>query len=487
MNEQKPVLHRSRSAFAPAALAGILLAVAFPAGAAWERAHGDGANTGFADVITAPAGKGSRTVPGLGTFAPGAGPVIAPDGTVYIGARQGKLIALRPDGSPFWSRDITRLQEILASPAVGADGSIYVVGVKTVREHFGGKTVTRSESMLHKFTPSGGWVQQIPFPQHGGRGFTSAPPNIWRSGGVEVVMVPAHYKDPNTPSSQLRLVAFSTDGAILADQRVTSFSQTVTGGSGWPSWYLGACLATFGIVCALPPQEFTSPQPPPPADPADRLPARTVPPLPGVAIFTFAGGGTPHVVVSDHVHDVVGFTFAAGAGFRETFRARDPARVLTSPPMVLPDGHTVVGTVGKADGAIVFAGPNLNKLPAVTGLRAIYGAPTRTADGRIMAVETRTSGGGFAILRESGLVSRTDLPGQSIVSAAASRTHVFIATAGAFSTHDARTMQQVSRIDWVGGGVSTPAIGPQGHVYAVASNILFIFPPPKVLPQVQPR
>ena len=36
----------------------------------------------------------------------------------------------------------------------------------------------------------------------------------------------------------------------------------------------------------------------------------------------------------------------------------------------------------------------------------------------------------------------------------------------------------MSRIDWVGGGLNPPAIGPKGHVYAIASNILFVFPPP---------
>ncbi|MEP6941287.1 MAG: hypothetical protein ABI981_00010 [Betaproteobacteria bacterium] len=32
--------------------------------------------------------------------------------------------------------------------------------------------------------------------------------------------------------------------------------------------------------------------------------------------------------------------------------------------------------------------------------------------------------------------------------------------------------------DWVRGGTSPPAIGPKGQVYAIASNILFVFPPP---------
>ena len=88
----------------------VAIAIALACGnaaVAWESAHGDRDNSGFANVVTTPAGKGSVTVPGLGTFTPGAGPVIAPDGTVYLGTTQGKLIALHADGKPFWSRDIT--------------------------------------------------------------------------------------------------------------------------------------------------------------------------------------------------------------------------------------------------------------------------------------------------------------------------------------------------------------------------------------------
>ena len=69
----------------------IQLGAAYDAHAAWEFTHADRANRGFVNVVTAPAGKGSKSVPGLGTFAPGAGPVIAPDGTVYLGTVEGEL------------------------------------------------------------------------------------------------------------------------------------------------------------------------------------------------------------------------------------------------------------------------------------------------------------------------------------------------------------------------------------------------------------
>ena len=83
------------------------LAVAFLLGAteqpalaqAWEHAHGDDANNSFLDVATAPAKEPAIIVKGLGTFAPGAGPVIGRDGMVYLGTLEGKLIALHADGS----------------------------------------------------------------------------------------------------------------------------------------------------------------------------------------------------------------------------------------------------------------------------------------------------------------------------------------------------------------------------------------------------
>ena len=65
---------------------------------AWQRPHADGANTGFADVVTIAAER-PRTVSGIGTFAPGSGPVTAPDGTVYLGNKEGQLIALQAGGT----------------------------------------------------------------------------------------------------------------------------------------------------------------------------------------------------------------------------------------------------------------------------------------------------------------------------------------------------------------------------------------------------
>jgi hypothetical protein len=460
MKGQKTFLHRYRLAVV-ATVAAILGCAALPAEAAWETAHADGGNTGFADVVTRPAGRGSVSVPELGTFGPGAGPVIAPDGTVYIGNQQGRLFALRADGKPAWSRELPAGQVIMASPAVGADGSIYVVGVQKFRDHRVDPPVTVFESTLHKFLPGGGWVWHTRFPEHfSGHGLTSAPPNIVRAAGQEAVIVPVIYPNRVTGGHGVRVIAFSTDGAVLHDAYVSTFVQTLAADS--PCVFI-----LLPSICIQPPG-FSGQLPP--ADPAHQLPSNTPLPLPGVAIFTFAGGGAPWVVVSDLLNHVVGYTFNYNLGFTETFRTHDPARTMLSPPMVLPDGHSLVGT---SDG-IVFAGPAGTKWPAL-GLGAIAAAPTRLADGRVVVVPYY---GSVTVLNGPAVLSQIPRPGQSIASAAASRNHVFVATASAFLTYDRRTMAEVSRLDWVGGGLWPPAIGPQGHVYAIASNVLFVFPPP---------
>jgi hypothetical protein len=83
-------------------------------------------------------------------------------------------------------------------------------------------------------------------------------------------------------------------------------------------------------------------------------------------------------------------------------------------------------------------------------------------------------------------VSQASLP-PSFTSAAASRTHVFVSTTDALITFDANAQNQVQRFDWVGGGTSPPAIGPDGRVYAIASDILFVFPPPLRVKRPLPR
>ncbi len=454
---------------AAAAMCSAIVQTTTPAIGAWERFHSDAANRGFADVDTKPAAGGSLSVPGLGTFALGAGPVIAPDGSVYLGTQEGKLIALHADGKPFWSREIDQDESIVASPAIGADGSVYVIGAKLKITQIGAIKKTKIGSTLYAFNATGALLTRTPFPRRTGlRGPTTAPPNIVNVGGKEIILAPAIYKNRNISGVEMRLIGFSPNGGVVLDQLVAGQPGTATGGATAE----GKGISASDALCLIPPLGFVycaicgfgQCDYNPPRDPG------APPPMPGVGIFTFAGGGAPHVIVSDQRHFIRGFTATSAAGLTETFRIRDDGRSFVSAPMVLPDGHTLISTGG---GEIVFAGPNTNKLPPARSPGMVYGPATLTVNGFAVVV----GASGLAVLNNGTVVSQASLS-PSYTSAASSRTHVFVSTTDAFITFDADAKLELQRFDWVGGGKSPPAIGPDGRVYAIASDILFIFPPP---------
>jgi hypothetical protein len=461
--------------------AAIALASHMTPARAWDAAHGGRDNSGLAGVVTAPAGKGSLSVPGLGKFAPGAGPVVASDGTVYLGTVEGKLIALHADGSPFWSRDITRGQNIVASPLISSDGSIYVIGVKIPRENAPDARVP--SATLHHFNNSGAWVNQIAFPQHGEVGPVAfSPPNLWRDASGEAIMVPAVYRNKVTGGYAVRLIAFSLTGQVLDDKVVKNITPQTVGGSNFPM----GCVALLAGSPILGPLECMI------AYGTGYNPKRVpnflvrVPPAPGAAI-TFADNGTPFILVSDHYKDLVGFVFSE-QHLVEIFRVQETSFVMRTPPMVMPDRSTLIGveSLSRPDneleeangrGRIIVVGRGGTKTGQVDLKVTTQAAPTRMADGRVAVVG---GDGNVVILKDGAISGGMQGAGRSIASAAASLSHVFVAGEDGFVTYDTNSLAEVRRFDWVGGGLNPPVIGPKGHVYAIASNILFVFPPPKL-------
>lgn len=443
---------------------------------AWEGAHGDPSNSNFIDIPSTPAKTVSAKIANLGTYAPGAAPVVAPDGTVYLGNLEGEVIALHRDGSVAWRRAIGHGQSIVASPAIGADGTIYVIGLKRYTDHRVSPAKEVVESTFHRFTPGGGWLGQTPFPDHHTNVAAAAPPAIWNFGGIEEVVVPAVYSHGNAPGHDVRLIAFDAHGAAMADTLVTSFYPEVTGGWGQSSWRTATCLIPgIGLPLCLP-YGFTAPDLPVPE------------PAPSVAMMSVAAGVRPDVVVSDHMKDVVVYAFD-GSNFNEGARDHVNGALLRSAPVALPDRHSVVGTeqLKKTDGAeipnrkggAVFAGPSDRRIPSLTDGQAVYATPTRLADGRILLVGLY----GTLTLTDGGPATETlTLPGISIASAAASRDHAYVSMSDEFVSYELPAFNEVSRIAWTDGGMSQPVIGPKGDVYALAGNALYIFKMPIQVP-----
>jgi hypothetical protein len=466
-------------------LAGILLVLSQA-----PCAHGGPSNDGFTDVVTAPAASTSMVINNIGTFARGVAPVFGTGGLLYLGNEQGTLFAFRPDGNEVWRSRLPDERGIKASPVVGADGSIYVVGVTGRRSRQG--TLVDQQATVYKFSPGGGLVWKNDFPAvNQEHGYTTAPPNIWSSGGTKVIMVPAVYR--TATGLALHLEAFSTtDGHPLADTIVTNTPETITADG---SFDLGdlldllACVEVDGACVFL--ARFSSPLLP---DPKNTIAFNAPPPLPGVAVFTFPGQAAPWVIVSDGMHDLVGYTFHFPDQFFEGFRAHDTVRQAASGPMILPDGHSAVGTDDSTDvGRITFSGPNGSRLEDVKVPGTVLGTPSRTANGDIVGVGYAPGGGFVTLLNRDGVLHRGFTTGQTSAAAAVSRTHIFVATASALATFDVAELKPIQLFSWSGGGLWPPAIGPDGRVYAIvsstpipqtpstvvaASNTLFIFPPP---------
>lgn len=419
----------------------------------WPTAHGNPDNGGTADVLTAVARTPLANV-GLGDLAPGAGPVIAPDGTVYVGNMRGVLMSFQPDGTPGWSRDIGGFQSIMSSPALGSDGSVYVIGSALVRDHTTTAPAVMRVAELHKFTAGGGWLWHRPLPDAADVSLLiGAPPNILRAGGRDVVLLPTRL-DYN-----VFLTAFSGDtGAVLAHQRFSIEAPEISGGTNWHDL---ACLllACFSNTAPIPEQH--------------RLPVQLKRPFPGVAIHTPRAGGTPLILMSDGLHDVTGLHFTGNA-FEERFRIHDDTRVLISTPHAWPDGHVMISASARDQGAeVLYGGVGFSTIRAAGPFT--YAAPTALGSSRHALVHVH---GGVTVMSGVTIQTQIMLPGQSIASAAASRNHVFVSTASGFYTFDKQTMAQLAEVSWTKGGVSQPVIGPQGHVYAIARGNLYVFPPP---------
>lgn len=454
-------------------LAALLLSVWAGPAPAWERPHADGANSGFVDVVTLPAERPSN-VTGIGSFAPGAGPVVAADGTFYLGNKEGQLMSFQASGTRNWTQSITQGFSIVASPVIGSDGAIYVVGTRTVKNSQVSPPLIRYDSSLYKFTPAGQLAWQTRFPNGFDGPSVSAPPNIWKlPGDSDVVMVPAEFPNRLTGGYDINLVAFSSTGAVLDNVKVKTMVQQVTGSSDMPLW----CATIFTILSCLLGSDFNPSGSDYVSDPATLLPADIRLPRPGVAVVKFSSVIEPFILVSNQHQDFVAYSFP-GRRFREMFRVHDESRYLISTPMVMPDGHTVISATGSdGKGRILFLGPNGVNWPAIKG--PVAQAPaTLLADGRVAVVENVMR---MSILNGKTLERQVPLPGQSMVAAAASRNHLFVSTAGSFLTYDPATWQKLAEISWVGGGTVRPVIGPQGYVYAMASNVLFVFPPPQAM------
>jgi len=448
-----------------ATVAALIATLGAAPAAAWQTAHGRPDNSGFEDVETLPALQPLPTSPRIGRIASGAGPVVAGDGTVYVADSRGTLTAFAADGTPGWHRDIAGGQAIMSSPAIGHDGAIYVIGSARMRDSRANPPTDYYVMELHKFSAGGAYLWHKPLPNAAGGLTPGAPVNIWWNGNADILFVPTISNNGNYITN---LQAYTEDGFLIANQQVSTFVPTVTGGDdGWLR--VGCMLFTFDLLCI----EF-HPAPAKAKRPPHRLPDDMARLFPAVAIH--AGSGDPVIMMSDGMRELAGFAFT-GSSFVEKFRVSSEMPIMTSTPVAWPDGHAMISTATSEknqppEGATLYAGTNMTTLK---GAGPYSFAPATLVGNSRYAIVHRY--GGVSISRGTDIIASADLPGESVVPAAASRTHFFVSTVDGLHTFNINTYKEVASFSWKNGGASPPVIGPQGHVYAIAGNRLYVFPP----------
>jgi hypothetical protein len=401
----------------------------------WDQAHGDSMNAGYANVSTAPATGTPRLIDQYGPFAPGAGFAIASNGYVFVGNERGGVFGFNADGTakPF-AVQLEDGESIAGAPMIGPNDDIYVVAVK-------GRGTKQPESSLSRFTIGGAPKERLLFPVHGGsRGEVMGAPVVFRTGNGANALIATVVAYPNqlTGGYETRLVTFVNVTPFL-DQRVD----------------------------VLVPETKEAP---------DVVATGQLKPRGGVAIFTPGSGNQPYFLVSDGFQSLSGFRFTNN-GLVEDFHLRDDSRFhsIVGTPMLTVDGYYYVGTTK----GLMIGHPG-NQLPLFTKKEMKTNAPAAALrkPGRVAV------GGGHPVDLYYGTQpgSSWHHGGETHTAIAASYTHFYVSYTDALLTFDNQNVHPSGRFDWSGGGQNPPAIGPKGHVYAIANNTIYVFPPPKATP-----
>jgi outer membrane protein assembly factor BamB len=449
-----------------------LLAAAPAAAQTWGHAHGGADGAGFADVATRVITSDSpkTSVSGLGAFAPGAGPVIDAGGVAYLGTIDGQLIAVKADGTRAGTAQLPPGRRILTSPVIGADGSIYVAASMGGRLPANDHRATRA--WLYRFSPQLAQIWERPLPIIVHESGVAVALNTLSSGTSDLVMIAAA-EGFSAGGYSVKLDGFSAAGLLLFSQTVGGMpNPTVTSEGDWTwlncvAFRVNTCFGTVAVATGRPPGE--------------RLPLSAHDSSIGLAI---AADRT--IVVTDGHNGVRGYSFSPAHGLSKAFEKID-ARQVTSAPAILTSRRSVYAVQGSANSGdprparIAFSGPSSEHVADIfqsddpQNLSTSYPveAPAaQLASGRVVTVDDN---GFMTVIDNVTPVAHIDVQAQTIAGASASRTVIYVSTVTSLLSFDASNFKQLGLYPWSGGGESSPAIGGDGTVYALAGDTLTIF------------
>ena len=191
------------------------------------------------------------------------------------------------------------------------------------------------------------------------------------------------------------------------------------------------------------------------------------------------------MIVADAYQNIAGFTLSTADGFQEVFRRHATNdKIEMSMPAAVADGHSLTNAwaLGDDDTArqafFFYAGPHPSGWTDLMLPKFTRQTPITTADRRIITLSQEN----LVVIRTFPSVSAFQTVAMAFAGgtarAAASHNHLFVSTCNALLTLDANALLPVAQFAWPQGGSATPAIGPDGRVYALADGKLFVLAAP---------
>jgi outer membrane protein assembly factor BamB len=425
----------------------------------WHQYQANAASQGFAPLSTIPANSSKWQIEvGRVAFA---SPVIGLDGTIYIGNLQGELLAINPNGSLKWRRQLDmRGSFISGSAAIDANGNIYFITTfrAKVRDHRNGQTIRSkvAHSKLHSLNPDGSLRWTFSFPvsntANSTDGYTLSSPKIVGKQN-QVIFVPAIF---TRIASRLDLMAIDLSGNLINRITVSEYPTppvVVTGGG------VGDIFA--GIWDFLNGAEFN------PSGGGPTLKQLFGQTEPTLAVADFGPfKNQPVIVIDDNYKQLSAFRWESGRIFTPLWKKTSSQVRPAASPAILSSSMVAAG---QADGTLalydVLTGNELWK-PWYKAKNAIQSPPASfisqiylTSHTSVIALDAN---GRF--LKEFKMSEHS--MGAALGSPAISANHVYVnAQEGLFSF--SLDLNQVTQNSMSLGGVSSPAIAGDGTIYSV--------------------
>ena len=416
----------------------------------WTQFHADEPNQGFLAVRSEPALQPKWSVE-IGPVSYSS-PAVGDSGTIYVGTTDGRLVAVSPEGVVLWTETFND-SVIVTSPAVGEDGNVYIV--------LNFRTPSGMIPFLASFTSMGDYRWTHAFLQGlDGFPFTTASVKCSGTSSDFALFLPLLLSnkdyDPyagETAENGLDELLILKDSAVV-DRKVIGGCPSARGGGD-----IGFLADVWDFLSGDWTGEITS-------DPIYEQLGWLQPTVAVVSYRTLVTGRFAVVADTCHGLRLTGFKVSSPPEIHRLWTYEDDSdEILYSSPAVFPSGLTVIGS---KDGRVqAFDVSGVSTRPEERLWKYDAGEPvmaTPASFGRQVYVASLRH---LHVLDYNGeLLHKTTLAGQTVASPALSGSFVYVSTLGGLQTFRFDLSDPIMAVGG-SGGLSSPALGPDGTVYAV--------------------